>query len=263
MNDLSNRLSIVLKEAKYVAARDRVNGLGAWATLVSCICEKMYSSRHGLLEADVGSALSFLDLPAFAQELDRVLLGKQRNATGSTNEELALEAVQEWHFAVLRGLESSPGAVLDQAAIPALLRVHEQQWDFERVSELLGGLKEVEIPYRYPQVLLACLEVCIAHQDLDGIATLLESGIPLGAKTMDDAAHSFVSEAMGLFWRAEEFDLAAICLTAISERARQLGCEDTLNAFDAALNAAADRVRQQFPGTPRLLLQRAGKDAAI
>lgn len=259
--DLSNRLGPVLTEARSAASKGAAGGLGVWATLVSTICERLWGWRRSFQDRDVAEVLSFLNLSAFGEAVIRWPVVRQPRNSESGNTGFVSDAIGAWHSAVLRGLRTAPGLVLKHAEVATLLKLHEQGMEFEEVSELLEALR-AEAP-RHHSVLLACLEVTLAHQDLDGIVRLLDAAMPAEPETRDVIAETFVVEAMRCFARAAEFDLAAVCFSAVSESMRKRAGEGPVKRLDVALAFAGKTLKQEFPGAPTLVLRRTGKYESV
>lgn len=256
LSDLSARLKEIIEIAQ-LNARSRLTrkqGLGAWATVISAVCSKTrgYRSTHIPL-ADVIGFMEFVNLPLFGRYTSKLWVASSKQ--DSSTRHAVDEAIEEWERVVLKLVKEAPDkAKLSGIGIPWLLRLRELQIDFRRVHDLANAIVQTELVVQNPELVIACMDVCLEQQDLDSVETILGQGMAITAKSSPEAGAVFLANALRSFWHLGESSLSWLLLKSVFRQLRTPSYGISEEAMENICKLASEQLRQRFKNPPDLSL---------
>jgi hypothetical protein len=256
LSDLSARLKEMIEIAQVKASNSLTSkqGLGAWATVISAVCSKTgdYRSTHIPL-ADVISIMEFVNTPLFGR-YTRELWAASSKQDKSTSRAID-EAIRGWERITLKLINEAPDkARLSGIGIPWLLRLRELQMDFRHVHDMASAIMQADLVIQNPELVIACIDVCLEQQDLDSVETILRQGMAITAKSSSEAGAIFLVNALSSFWHLGEISLSWLLLESVFGQLRTPSYGISEEAMKNICKLASEQLWQNFKNPPDLLL---------
>lgn len=253
-SDLSTRLKEVTKSAQKKAStkHKRRKCIGAWAVAISAICSNIrgYRSSH-ISPMYAIHVIEFLNISMFGQRVEELWmeLSREKNST----KEAIDEALDDWERVVISLIEEIPDkSKLNRVGIARLLSLRILQAKFRRVNEIINTMSRTNLVLQNPELVTACMEVCLRQQDLDGIETLFYRGLAATSKSSPELGADFLTNALISFWHLGEFHLSLLLLKSILRQLRTSPHEVHEGILRDILNLANEKLKLEFQDPPDL-----------
>jgi hypothetical protein len=150
--------------------------------------------------------------------------------------------------------EAPDKARLSDIGLPWLLRLRELQMDFRHVHDMTNAIVQDELVLQNPELVIACMDVCLEQQDLDSVETFLRQGTAIAAKSNSEAGAFFLANALSSFWQLDESSLSWLLLRGVFRQLRKPSYGISEKAMKNICRRTNEQLRQRFKNPPDLSL---------